>query len=63
MYYIPNFDSEFSIEKLLNIRKILIDKNFNILLFYNEFRKDNELLDDIMGNLENFSNSQIIRDY
>jgi len=63
VYYIPNFDSEFSIEKLLNIRKILIDKNFNILLFYNEFRKDNELLDDIMGNLENFSNSQIIRDY
>ena len=63
VYYIPNFDSEFSIEKLLNIRKILIDKNFNILLFYNEFRKDNDLLEDIMGNLENFSNSQIIRDY
>jgi hypothetical protein len=63
IYYIPNFDSEFSIEKLLNLKKILQDNNFNILLFYNEFRRDSDTLDDVFSNLSKFSNSQIIRDY
>ena len=64
IYYIPDFDSEFSIDKLLNIKKILGEENeFNVLVFYNEFRKDQELLDDVLGNLSKFSNSQIIRDY
>ena len=64
IYYIPDFDNEFSIEKLINIRKILGEENnFNVLIFYNEFRKDPNLLDDVLGNLSKFSNSQIIRDY
>lgn len=64
IYYIPDFDTEFSIDKLLNIKKILGEDNeFNILIFYNEFRKDQEILDDVLGNLSKFSNSQIIRDY
>jgi len=63
IYYIPNFDHDFSIEKLLNIKKILNENDFNILIFYNEFRKDNDLLEDALGNLTKFSNSQIIRDY
>jgi hypothetical protein len=64
IYYIPDFDNQFSIEKLINIRKILGEENnFNILIFYNEFRKDPEILDDVLGNLSKFSNSQIIRDY
>lgn len=63
IYYIPDFDNDFSIEKLLNLKKILGDNNFNVLVFYNEFRKNNELIDDVMENLSKFSNSQIIRDY
>jgi hypothetical protein len=64
IYYIPDFDTDFSIDKLLNIKKILGEDNeFNVLIFYNEFRKDQELLDDVFGNLSKFSNSQIIRDY
>lgn len=64
IYYIPDFDSEFSIDKLLNIKKILGDDNeFNVLVFYNEFRKDQELLDDVLNNLSKFNASQIIRDY
>lgn len=64
IYYIPDFDSEFSIEKLLNIKKILGKENeFNVLIFYNEFRKEPDVLDDVLGNLSKFSNSQIIRDY
>lgn len=63
IYYIPDFDQEFSIEKLLNLKKILGDNNFNILIFYNEFRKQPDILDPALNNLSKFSNSQIIRDY
>ncbi len=64
IYYIPDFDNEFSIEKILNIRKILgKGNNFNVLIFYNEFKKDINILDDVIGNLSKFDNSQIIRDY
>ncbi len=63
IYYLPDFDEEFSIEKLLNLKKILGDNHFNVLIFYNEFRKDPNILNDVFGNLSKFSNSQIIRDY
>ena len=63
IYYIPDFNHDFSIDKLLNIKKILNDSEFNILIFYNEFRKDNDILENVLGNLTKFSNSQIIRDY
>lgn len=64
IYYIPDFDNDFSIEKLLNIKKILgKDNNFNVLIFYNEFRKEPQILDDVLLNLSKFNSSQIIRDY
>jgi hypothetical protein len=63
IYYIPDFDQEFSIEKLLNLKKILGENNFNVLIFYNEFRKSPEVMEDVLENLTKFSNSQIIRDY
>jgi hypothetical protein len=64
IYYIPDFDSEFSIEKLLNIKQLIDTKhNFNILVFYNDFRKDNEILSGLFENLTKFDHSQIIRDY
>ena len=64
IYYIPDFENEFSIEKLINIRKILGEENnFNVLIFYNEFRRNQELLEDLFSNLSKFSASQIIRDY
>ena len=64
VYYVPDFDSDFSIEKLLKIKKILgVDNNFNVLVFYNDFRKEQELIDDVFGNLTKFNASQIIRDY
>ena len=63
IYYIPDFESEFSIEKLLNLKKILGENDFNVLIFYNEFRKNQEIIDDVFSNLSKFSSSQIIRDY
>jgi hypothetical protein len=64
IYYVPDFDHDFSIEKLLNIKKLLGESNnFNILVFFNDFRRDSDVLDDVFGNLSKFTNSQIIRDY
>lgn len=64
IYYVPDFEHDFSIEKLLNIKKILGEgNNFNVLIFFNDFRKDNDILDDVLGNLSKFNHSQIIRDY
>lgn len=63
IYYIPDFEQDFSIEKLLNLKKILGDNNFNVLVFYNEFRKNQEIINEVLSNLSKFSNSQIIRDY
>ena len=63
IYYIPDFENDFSIEKLLNLKKILGENNFNVLIFYNEFRKSPDVMDDVLSNLSKFSNSQIIRDY
>lgn len=64
IYYIPDFENKFSIEKLLNIKKVLGTENeFNILIFWNEFRRDPHILEDAMDSLSKFSSSQIIRDY
>lgn len=64
IYYIPDFDEDFSIQKLLNVKKILGEgNNFNVLIFYNEFRRDPNILEDVMDNLSKFNSSQIIRDY
>ncbi len=63
IYYIPDFDNEFSIEKLLNLKKILGENDFNVLIFYNEFRKNQEIIEDVYSNLSKFSSSQILRDY
>ena len=64
VYYIPDLENNFSIEKLLNIKKILGEGNsFGVLIFFNEFRKEQQLLDEVLANLTKFDSSQIIRDY
>jgi hypothetical protein len=63
VYFIPNFDDEFSINKLLQLKKILGDNNFNILLFADEFKKNPEYLNEALDNLTKFTYSQIIKDY
>lgn len=37
IYYIPDFEQGFSIEKLLNLKKILGENNFNVLIFTMSF--------------------------
>lgn len=63
IYYIPNFDDEYSLEKLVNLKKVLGNNNFNILLFHDEFIKTPHILSEAIDNICKFSNSQIIKDY
>jgi hypothetical protein len=63
IYYLPNFDDNFEFEKLLNIKQIIgRGNNFNILIFWNEFRNDPEILSDAIDNIPKFNTSQIIKD-
>ena len=62
------FDKFIKVNKIKNkyiidLKKILGENDFNVLIFYNEFRKSQEVMDDVFSNLSKFSNSQIIRDY
>ena len=63
IYFIPNFDDEFSVGKLLNLREILDDNSFNVLIFHDEFAKSPEILNEAFEYLSHFDSSQIIRDY
>lgn len=63
IYYLPNFDDEFSIDKLLNLKKILGENDFNIIVFHDDFTKQPEYLEQAFDNLSKFTCSQIIRDY
>jgi hypothetical protein len=65
IYYIPDFDSKnVSVKELFKLKEILnFDINFNILLFYEEFINDKEILDDVFENISKFSSSQILKNY
>lgn len=63
IYYLPDFDSEFSISKLLNLKKLLVNNNFNILIFYSDFVGKENIIEEALDNLSQFSNSQILKDY
>jgi len=65
IYYIPNFkNNNIIIQEILKLKEILdIEINFNVLIFYDEFKDNTELLDELYDNISNFSTSQIIKDY
>lgn len=64
IYYLPNFTDSFEFKEIVKIKKALEKYNFifNILIFYDEFKKD-KYLNDAMSNIGIFSASQIIKDY
>lgn len=65
IYYIPNFfNKSLDIKEIFKIKEILsFDIQFNILVFYDEFKSDEQLLADIFDNMDFFHTSQIIKDY
>ena len=66
IYYIPNFtNKEINIKEIFKIKEMFsaFDLKFNILLFYDEFKDDEVILNDVIENLGFFDSSQIIKDY
>lgn len=64
IYYIPDFKKDVSVKELFKLKEILeFHINFNVLLFYEEFKEDKDILDDVFENMSDFTSSQIIKDY
>jgi hypothetical protein len=66
IYYIPNFNNkDFDIEEVFKIKKILSNNeiNFNILIFYDEFKDDDYINQSILENMNLFDASQILKSY
>jgi hypothetical protein len=65
IYYIPNFQNEkLDINEILKIKKILKEGiNFNVLMFFDEFKDDTRIQNDVLTNLGLFDNSQLLKDY
>jgi len=65
IYYIPNFNNEkLDINEIIKIKKILKDgTNFNVLMFFDEFKDDVRIQNDVLTNINVFDNSQLLKDY
>jgi len=65
IYYIPDFKTKnILVNELFKLKDIInIPINFNILLFYEEFINNTEIINDVFENMEKFTTSQIIKDY
>ena len=66
VYYIPNFNNKnFDIDEVFKMKKILADNeiNFNILIFYDEFKDDDYINQSILENMNIFDASQILKSY
>lgn len=66
IYYIPNIQkiNDLDIENIFQIKDNLNCKvNFNLLFFFEDFKDNKKLNDDILSNISSFDSIQIIRDY
>lgn len=66
IYYLPNFiNKNFNIDDVFNIKKMLTfgEINFNILIFYDEFKDDDYINQSILENMNIFDASQILKSY
>jgi len=65
VYYLPNFSNKkLEVDEIFKIKKIL-DKNikFNILIFFDEFKNDDDVYQSILSNMDIFDASQILKSY
>lgn len=65
VYYLPNFcNKQMIVEDIFKIKKILDGNvNFNILLFFDEFKDDDIVYQSILENMNIFNASQILKSY
>ncbi|MDY0268778.1 hypothetical protein [Trichloromonas sp.] len=65
IYYIPNFSNKkLDVNDIFKIKKVL-DSNikFNILIFFDEFKNDEDIYQSILSNMNIFDASQILKSY
>ena len=66
VYYIPNLQKicDIDIDDIFQIKDNLSEKiNFNLLLFFEDFKDNQKLYENILSNISLFDAIQIIRDY
>lgn len=65
IYYIPNLNkiSTLEIDDILQIKENLGKINFNLLFFFEDFKDNQKLYDDLLSSISLFDAIQIIRDY
>jgi hypothetical protein len=66
VYYIPNLNKikTLEIDDIFQIKDNLIKKvNFNLLFFFEDFKDNQELYDNLLSSIYLFDAIQIIRDY
>lgn len=66
IYYIPNLNKikNLEIDDIFQIKENLIKKvNFNLLFFFEDFKDNQELYDNLLSSIYLFDAIQIIRDY
>ena len=65
IYYIPNFSNKgLDVEEVFKIKKLLNETtSFNILLFFDEFKDNDEVNQSILSNMNIFDASQILKSY
>lgn len=66
VYYIPNLNKikNLDIDDIFQIKENLIKKvNFNLLFFFEDFKDNQELYDNLLSSIYLFDAIQIIRDY
>jgi hypothetical protein len=64
IYYLPNFDKDVNVEKILKMKKIFdMISSFNSLFIYEDFNDVPELQKRILSESTKYDSIQIIRDY
>jgi hypothetical protein len=65
IYYIPNLNkiNSLEIDDILQIKENLGEINFNLLFFFEDFKDNQKLYDDLLYSISLFDAIQIIRDY
>lgn len=66
VYYIPNMNniSTLDIDNIFQIKENLNGKiNFNLLFFFEDFKDNQKLYEDLLSSISLFDAIQIIRDY
>ena len=66
VYYIPNLGkiNVLEIDDIFQIKENLVGKiNFNLLFFFEDFRENQKLYENLLSNISLFDAIQIIRDY